>query len=148
MIDVPLGPSNPTVIGADRVELPKSTFRPFRPRVDGIVVTTDTLYLIEAKIMRIIDGMCKLPFYSDLIPSTPELQPYWTLPVKMILVAPSVPGWAAILATRHDITIEFYAPDWIEAYMEKQQYYLTGAARQGRAKRQEVLRSLGYTELA
>jgi hypothetical protein len=147
MLDVPLGANTNDIVDETGVHTGTSTFRPFRPRADGTVITPSELWLIEGKILRVLDGLTKLPFYADLITSTPELQPYWALPIKMLLITPSLPGWCASLATRHDITVEYYHPQWVHEYATKIQNQWTGQARQGRAKRRAVLESLGYTDI-
>lgn len=147
MLDVPLGTTTYETYNETGKLVESDISRPFRPRADAIVVTKDTLLVIEAKLMKILDGLAKLPFYADLIDSTPELTAYAALPRKMVLVSSSLPGWAVWLATKHDVTIDYFHPAWIHEYNERIQLQNTGAVRQGRAARQAALRALGFTEL-
>lgn len=148
MHDVPLGPNEKTVVDENGKHMELTNWRPFRPRADAIVITESELWLIEGKVLRVLDGLTKLPFYAELIDETPELEPYWNLPVKMLLITPSLPGWGATLAMRFGIIVEYFHPPWVHDYIEGVQAQWTGTARQGRAKRHAVLESLGYKELA
>ncbi len=120
------------------------SYRPYRPEVDAIVITGEKLILIEAKIMKVLDGMSKLPIYRLLVPETPELKDFAEMPTEMWLVTPKKPGWEERVAKELNIHVEIFMPDWIKEYYEQQEKYWTAEERLKRLKRKEVLKSLGY----
>lgn len=148
MLDVPLGTTTREIFDETGLIKTDTITRPWRPRADAIIVTKDTLFVIEAKLMKILDGLSKLPFYADLIDSTPELTAYKDLPRKMVLVSPSLPGWAVMLATHHEVVIEYYHPAWIHDYNEQIQNQWTAKARQASAARQAILKAHGFNDIA
>lgn len=84
--------------------------RPYRPEVDAIVIMPGAMIIIEAKVWHVIDGLAKLPMYKSLVPFTPELAQYRSLPVVMELVV----GWTnnnlEIMARDHGIRVKVYSP--------------------------------------
>ena len=120
-------------------------YRPYRPEVDALVITKDTLVLIEGKIFKVMDGLSKLPVYKSLIPETPELELYKKFPVYSELVTPKEPVWAAPFITEQDIHIRIFRPDWLEEYYQAQEKYWTPEERMKRLQRKEVLKGLGFT---
>ena len=119
-------------------------FRPYRPEVDALVITKDTLVLIEGKIFKVMDGLSKLPVYKSLIPETPELELYKKFPVRAVLVTPKEPVWAAPFIDAQEIFVDIFRPDWLEEYYQAQERYWTPEERMKRLQRKEVLKGLGF----
>lgn len=119
-------------------------YRPYRPEVDAVVIEKEKIVIIEGKIFKVLDGVSKLPVYRFLIPETPELQEYKSLPVEARLVTPHPPGWAQRIADEWNITIDLYEPDWLSEYKEKQDRYWTSEEKVKRHQRRETLKGLGF----
>ncbi len=64
--------------------------RPMRPEVDALIWEDKRLILVEAKILRWVDGLSKLPVYSAMVPQTPELQEFVSWPRVLRLVIPFI----------------------------------------------------------
>lgn len=119
------------------------TYRPYRPEVDAVVIDKDKIILIEGKILKVMDGISKLPVYRFLVRETPELDIYRTKKIEARLVTPHPPGWCERVAKEFDVTIDLFEPDWIKDYRQKQEKYWTTEERVERHKRRETLKGLG-----
>lgn len=145
-LNVPLGTAPDGVIKAMGLGRALRQFRPFRPEADAVILRPNEIVLIEAKIMKALDGLAKLPIYRDLISYTPELADFWELPVRCVLITPKPPLWFERVAKNFDIEYVIYSPDWIQKYYVKQDLYFTKPEAIKRAKRREILDELGYGE--
>lgn len=112
--------------------------RKMRPEVDALVIAPDKLILIEAKVIRWVDGVSKLPLYKALIPDTPELVQYKDRPVVMRLIMPYVQENMLSVAARMGVeVVEFTTPE-IDQYVQVEiPKYSTAEYKRNRA---EVLR--------
>ncbi|MDY6888277.1 MAG: hypothetical protein SVV88_11660 [Pseudomonadota bacterium] len=120
------------------------SYRPFRPEVDAVILLDDEILLIEAKILKVLDGMSKLIIYRDLVAETPELQAYRALGIRARVITPKPPSWVSNVAKKHAIEIEVYRPEWIEEYYTQQERYWTSEERVERENRKAVLKRMGY----
>jgi len=112
--------------------------RKMRPEVDALVIYPDRLVLIEAKIVRWVDGLSKLVVYRALVPDTPELEPYAQRPVVLQLLIPYTQDNMRSVAARLGVElVEFTTPD-IDRYLnEELPKYNTSEYKRNR---QEVLK--------
>ena len=112
--------------------------RKMRPEVDALVIAPDKLILIEAKVIRWVDGLAKLPLYKALILDTPELVQYKDRPVVMRLIMPYVQENMLSVAARMGVeVVEFTTPE-IDHYVQVEiPKYSTAEYKRNRA---EVLR--------
>jgi len=140
----PLGGPPPEWVQEMGEEKALRTYRPYRPEVDAIVIEEDRLILIEGKILKVMDGISKLPVYRFLVPVTPELAEYHELEIEARLVTPHPPFWAEQYAKHADIIVDIWEPEWIQEYHKRMDRYWTKEARAERAKRKEVLKGLGF----
>lgn len=93
--------------------------RKMRPEVDALVIEPKQLILIEAKVVRWVDGVSKLALYRALVPDTPELEPYKDRPVNLRLVIPFTQENMLSVARRMGIeVVEFTVPE-ITEYLTK-----------------------------
>jgi hypothetical protein len=120
-------------------------YRPYRPECDAAIITADEVIVIEGKIMKVLDGLAKLPIYRMLIPESPEFYEYRNLPVRAVLVTPKEPQWEKRVAKEFDIEVVIFTPDWLKEYYQHQEQYWTAEERMKREKRRGVLEGLGYT---
>lgn len=118
--------------------------RPWRPEVDALVILPGALLLIEAKIMKYMDGLSKLPIYKALVPHTAELSVFSNRPVIMHLLLPAKIPW--IMDVAKDVGVEVYtwAPDWVLRIWEERDKYWTPESRMRRADRKAILEKLGF----
>lgn len=140
----PLGAIPATWVEMMGIGKAAKTYRPYRPECDAAVITADEIILIEGKIMKVLDGLAKLPIYKWLIPKTPEFLEYKSLPVIALLVTPKEPQWEAEVAEHLGVEVDVFVPEWIEDYYSRQERYWTAEERAKREKRSRVLSELGY----
>lgn len=109
--------------------------RPFRPEIDAVVILPGALVLIEAKVWSVINGLAKLPVYKSLVPFTPELKQYSTLPIIMELVV----GWTnpnlEIMARDAGVRLRVYCPDWLNEVVQSMHDYWTSDYRRQREEK-------------
>ena len=119
-------------------------YRPYRLEVDALVITNDSVVLIEGKIFKVTDGLAKLPLYKSLIPYTPELDLYKKFPVRMVLVTPKKPTVFAPFIDEQNVEVDLFLPEWLEEYYKSQERYWTAEERMKRLERKEVLKAVGF----
>ena len=119
-------------------------YRPSRPEVDALVILPGALLLIEAKIIRYMDGLSKLPVYKALVPKTPELMVFQNRPVLMHLLLPVRIPWVIAAAPDMGVEVKTWAPDWVLQRWEDRDKQWTPEARMLRAERKALLKSLGF----
>lgn len=78
--DQPLGRVDETLMATQGYTKALNMQRPFRPRIDSIVILPRYLILIEAKVWNVVNGLSKLRPYRSLVPFTPELKQYVVIP--------------------------------------------------------------------
>jgi hypothetical protein len=117
--------------------------RPYRPEVDAIAILPGALVLIEAKVWNVVNGLAKLPLYKSLIPVTPELVQYKSLPVVMELVV----GWTndnlEIMARDQDIRVRVFSPPWLQDVVDKLHNYWTAEYQAQRQAKLDMRKTLG-----
>ncbi|MDR7492444.1 MAG: hypothetical protein QN122_13485 [Armatimonadota bacterium] len=97
-----------------------------------------TVLLIEGKILEMLDGMAKLPFYAKLVPKTPELQGLADATIRMRLVTPRPRPWLEPVAAEFGIELDYFEPEWIRDYWDWRDGYWS---REYRIQREEILRA-------
>ena len=112
--------------------------RKMRPEVDALVITPDRLILIEAKILRWVDGLAHLVVYKALVPDTPELEEYAKRPVVMRMVIPFTQENMRSVAERMGVEIDEFTTPAIDQYLTQElPKYST---QEYKRKRAEVMR--------
>lgn len=91
--------------------------RKMRPEVDALVIEPKRLILIEAKIIRWVDGISKLPLYRALIPDTPELEAYKDREVVCRLVIPFTQENMLSVAARMGVEVVEFSTPAIDEYV-------------------------------
>jgi len=119
-------------------------YRPWRPEVDAVVILTNMLILIEAKIFKYMDGLSKLPVYKSLITQTPELKHVAHRPIYMKLLIPYQIPWVVDAAEPLGVTVEVWVPDFIRKVWEERDKYWTKEAMEQREERRRKLEEIGY----
>lgn len=142
-IRVPLGPLSPEDIATYGLEGAARRMRAWRPEVDAIVITDKEMILIEGKIIKVMDGLSKLPVYGVLATKSPDLSKYNKKEMCLVLVTPKPPTWAVSVAGDFGVKIEIYKPEWLKDYYNRQEKYWTAEGRYDREKRKAAMRDIG-----
>lgn len=91
----------------------------FRRWADAIVYMPDRLILVEAAIRPEPGDISKLELYERLIPNTPELADFASLPVEKILLYAMPDDLLLTLAREHGIKVQYFRPGWVEEYLKE-----------------------------
>ena len=119
-------------------------YRVMRPKVDALIIERDRLILIEAKVIRWVDGIAKLLLYAGMIPFTPDLSEYYTLPITKRLVIPYAQDTMIEAATANGIEVDEFTTPEINDYVQNDlARYNTRSYRREREARKDTLRMLG-----
>jgi len=94
-------------------------FKVWQPFADAIVVTRDTLWVIEAKVRNPTGAIGQLKRYILSVYETPELKPYLDRPVKGLLVMPLRHPIIERFALLEGIYVDYYCPRWVEDYLRE-----------------------------
>lgn len=116
---VRLGKIEPRVDGAFVSDEETRMLGVFRRWADAIVYLPDRLLLVEAAIRPEPGDISKLELYERLIPNTPELEEYASLPVEKVLLYAMPDDLLLTLAREHGITVRFFRPKWVEEYLKE-----------------------------
>ena len=141
---VPLGPIPENLIAEYGEAKAINVYRPSRPEADAMVIFPSTLMLLEAKVVRYMDGLAKLPVYKSLIPTTPELREYKDWPVVMRLLIPVPIPWVEIACANIGVEYHAWAPDYIKQAWDEKDKYWTKEKMFARELRKKKLREEGF----
>ncbi len=117
--------------------------RPWRPEVDAAAVQDGKLWIIEAKILKVVAGLGSLEVYANLVDQTPELERYRDLPIRKLLVVAHVTPQLDPAAARLGTEIDVFRPPWLVVYVEAYNLYQTRDQRLARELRNRRRRELG-----
>jgi len=147
IMDVPLGPVDSALMTSFGYQGAINRSRPFRPRVDAIVILPNYLVLVEAKVWQPVLGMGKLRLYRSPVPFTPELKNYIVSPPLLpgharsglqlgandlttreilleLVCGQTTPAWE-IMARGDDIRLKVYNPPWLQKIVDGMNKYWT-----------------------
>jgi len=141
---VPLGPIPRHLIEEHGFQKAAGIYYPSRPKVDAVVYGEVELILIEAKLDKYFDGICKLVGYRALLDVTPEMKPHLNKIVRTIFLAPIIPYWLEVVARKLNVEIVDYCPDWVRKIWEERNKYWQPEYVAERERRKQVLRRLGF----
>ena len=119
-------------------------YRPSRPEVDALVVLDDAILLVEAKILKYMDGLAKLPVYAALVRKTAELDVLMPRKIIMHLLLPRQIPWVRSVAQELGVTVKISSPQWVMDIWEERDKYWTPTARMRRNDRKAILKGLGF----
>jgi hypothetical protein len=114
-----------------------------RRRADALAVTKVDLQVIEMKIWKPLDGIDKLPVYKALVPVTPELRAYRSLPIRMILVTPRATAQVMDSAKVMDIEVATVSGGWIDEVVNHIEWLWSAEGRTSMAERARQRKWLG-----
>jgi hypothetical protein len=140
---VPLGKVDEKLMASAGYQKAIRLSRPYRPEADALVILPGALVLIETKVWNVVNGLAKLPLYKSLVPVTPELQQYKSLPVVMELVV----GWSnsnlEIMAREVGVSLKIFSPPWLQEVVNSLHNYWTADYRQQREQKLQLRQTLG-----
>jgi hypothetical protein len=146
--NVPLGLPHPDLVAEFGVQLALRMGIKMRPNVDAIVWDKPDLVLIEAKVIRWVDGLAKLPLYSAMIADTPELEQYQDWPRRMVLVIPYTQENMLAVAKRLGIEVVEYSTKEIDDYVQNElPYYQSADYKRKRAELLATQEALGVRSI-
>ncbi|MBU2060205.1 MAG: hypothetical protein KKB38_21040 [Gammaproteobacteria bacterium] len=143
ILGCPLGPVPERLIATWGARKALRVGRGLRPEVDALIFEDSKLVLIEAKILKWLDGLAKLTLYKSLIPSTPELQEYRDWPVEMVLCTPWSMESIEEAARASGIRIDVFITTDIQEYVEELGKYWTSDYKARREERKRAREALG-----
>jgi len=136
----PLGPVPERLIATLGPRKALRVARGVRPEVDALVVQDHKIVLVEAKILRWVDGIAKLPVYKSLIATTPELEQYQGYEVEMRLCFPWSSETIDEAAKNAGVVLDVFHQPWIDDYLTELGVYWS---KEYIAKREEKKRMRG-----
>jgi len=139
----PLGPVPESSIATYGFRQALRVARGIRPEVDALAIYDGQLVLIEAKIIKWMDGLSKLPVYASLVPSTYELQEYKDYRVAMRLCTPWTNETIDQAAEKLGVKVSIFSPPWIAEYMETVHHYYTSDYRKARDEKLRLRKLFG-----
>lgn len=90
-----------------------------RRRIDAVVFLPDRLLLVEAVLVSQPGKISVLKLYKMLVPQTPELVEYNTLPVQMVLLHAIEDPNLMILARQEGILPVHFVPSFFDKWFNK-----------------------------
>lgn len=90
---------------------------PWARYVDAIVVLPEKLILIEAKLPAKLEAVAQLMMYKQLVPLTPELANYRSLPIQLLLVTARPDPQLIGFANQQGIDVDIFQPDYALEYL-------------------------------
>lgn len=139
----PLGPVPEKLIATLGPRKALRMARGLRPEVDAVIVQNHRLVLVEAKIMKWLDGIAKLPVYKGLVPTTQELQPYRDYEVEMRLCLPWTSETVEEAAKSVGVTVDVFHRPWVDEYLEELGKYWSEEYRSARAEKRRLREIFG-----
>jgi len=99
--------------------IPESHFKVWMPTADAIVVTKDSIYVVEAKIRNPRSALGQLVDYARRIPDTPELKRFLPRQIIKLLVIPLEDPELIKTCQELGINIDVYRPAWVVDYLRE-----------------------------
>ena len=89
----------------------------WRRYADAVVIKPKQLIIIEAAIKPNAGDISQLQLYKELLPHTPELEPYGNRPIALELVYAMEDPIVLKMARKAKIRVVLYRPDWLDEYL-------------------------------
>ena len=105
--------------GFDIGDLSSNIWKVFNRYVDALVVQSDRLILLEAKILADLGAVSQLEYYSSLVKTTPELAQYLQLPVELHIVTASGDPAFIAFAQAKNIIVDIYRTQTAVDYLKQ-----------------------------
>lgn len=91
-------------------------YESLRRWVDMVFVDGDTIVIVEAKMRPKPDAIGQLELYVKLFKETPEFEPHWDKPTRLICLTTRDDRAVRELCETKGIVYEIYRPAWVDDY--------------------------------
>ena len=112
-----VGGINPLITDQDLTEGELALIGSHRRYADAVVIRERDLVLIEGYILPTLGKVSQILGYRALVPLTPELGAFASMPITAIIVGPIEDQFMARLARESGIQVRVYRPPWIEEFL-------------------------------
>ena len=117
LFNLRLGAINPRITDQDLTEAEIRMLGVARRYADAVVIQEKGLLLIEGYILPSLGKVSQVLAYRTLLPNTPELDSFASLPITSIIVGPIEDQLLTMLARQNNILVRVYRPPWIEEFL-------------------------------
>ena len=117
IFNIRVGGINPVITDQDLSPAELAILGVHRRYADAIVIRERDLVLIEGYILPSLGKISQILGYRALLPLTPELGTFASMPITAIIVGPIEDQFMARLARESGIQVRVYRPPWIEAFL-------------------------------
>ena len=93
--------------------------RVWKKTCDAVVITDDSMILVEGELRRPLEALGELLVYRDLLSTTPELQPYLGRKVRTVLLCPVEDPSLDLQLRELGIEKAVFRPPWVEDYLRE-----------------------------
>jgi hypothetical protein len=114
---VRLGAAIPSTASEGLTAAELSMLGVFRRWADAAVVTDRELIIVEAKVKASPAAPGQLHLYAELVPYTPDLQPYLDRPLVLQLLCAVQDPAVSRLCVKFGIREVVYVPEWLPIYL-------------------------------
>ena len=117
IFNIRVGGINPVITDQDLSPAELAILGVHRRYADAIVIRERDLVLIEGYILPSLGKISQILGYRALLPLTPELGTFASMPITAIIVGPIEDQFMARLARESGIQVRVYRPPWIEEFL-------------------------------
>jgi len=115
---VRLGSPKPEVPRPDMSVEERAMIGSWRRWADAVILEDDRVTIVEAAIRPDPGKIAQLELYRMLFPHTPELTPWRSLPIDLVLLYAIEDPATTMLAREKGIKAIEYKPTWLPSYLE------------------------------
>ena len=130
---VRLGPTEEHVVGVQLSLALEAALRVWNWYCDGVILLPNELLIIEAKVHPDPAAVGQVLFYRELANSTPDFQPYLSIPFYPLVLYAEDDSGVSKFARRMGCRVEVYTPPWIADYLQLVQFRRRSSASGGSA---------------
>ena len=118
IFNVRVGGINPRITDQDLTEAEMSMLGVHRRYADAVVIRERDLVLIEGYTLPTLGKVSQIMAYRALLPSTPELGTFASMPINAVIVGPIEDQMLNLIARQNDILVRVYRPPWVEEFLD------------------------------
>ena len=116
-LNVRVGGIHPLNTDQDLTEAEIHMLGVHRRYADAVIIREHELVLIEGYILPSLGKISQILGYRALLPFTPELDHFASLPITAIIVGPIEDQFLTRLAHQSNVLVRVYRPPWIEPFL-------------------------------
>jgi len=119
LTNIQVGPLDPHVPRDGLTDAQKRLMGKFRRYADAVVPLVDRLVVVETTMIKAVGKIGPLMDYVRLVPQTPELADFASLPVRGELVSPIPDPRAQALCLDVGLTFVLFSVPWLDAFVDQ-----------------------------